>query len=126
MSVALEKLPVKQFVKPTSLRAYGIRVNVPDVDGYSVRRATARLIPAGFKVRVIPERVPSKHREGLRGAHRPGGDDRSKGGIITIFVSNGKPPAPDPSTSPKPGQTLPPGGPTRPPRTKPTKPPPRP
>ncbi len=124
MSVALEKLPVKQFVKPTSLRAYGIRVNVPDVDGYSVRRATTRLTSAGFKVRVSPERVPSKHREGTVAHTDPGGGETSsKGGIITIFVSNGKPPAPDPSTSPKPGQTLPPGGPTRPPRTKPTKPP---
>jgi len=104
MKAALVGLPVKQFVKPTTLRAYGIRVYVPDVDGYSVGRATSRLTAAGFKVRVSPDRIPSKHREGLVARTDPGGGDyASKGGIITIFLSNGKPPKP--TETPKPGET---------------------
>ncbi len=127
MKAALAGLPVKAFVKPTSLRAYGIRVRVPDVDGWSVDRATARLAKAGFKVRVSPDRIGSKHRAGLVARTDPGGGDSgSKGGIVTIFVSNGKAPDPKPSATPTPGGTKPPGTPpTRRPRGgKPTKPPP--
>jgi membrane peptidoglycan carboxypeptidase len=125
MGAALAGMPVKDFVKPTSLRAYGIRVRVPDVDCNGVTRATSRLTSAGFKVRVSPDRINSDCREGSVARTDPsGGDSASKGGIITIFVSNGKPPKPDPkptATPTKPGEPPPP---TRKPGTpKPTKPP---
>jgi len=109
MSVALAGLPAKNFVKPTSLRAYGIRVQVPDVDGFSVGRATARLTSAGFKVRVSQDRIGSRYSAGLVARTDPGGgESASKGGIITIFVSNGKAPAePKPTLSPRPGNPPP-------------------
>jgi membrane peptidoglycan carboxypeptidase len=118
MGAALKLAPAKDFVKPTSLRAWGIRVRVPDVDGNSVSRATSRLTSVGFKVRVSQERVPSRYSEGLVARTDPGGgESASKGGIITIFVSNGKKPAdPKPSATPKPGGTLPFPLPTRRPR----------
>ncbi len=100
MEAALKALPVKKFVRPTSFRAWGIRVDVPDVDGFGVGRATSRLTSAGFKVRVSQERVGSKYSAGLVAKTDPGGgESASKGGIITIFLSNGKP-DPKPSASP--------------------------
>jgi membrane peptidoglycan carboxypeptidase len=103
MKTALASIPAKKFVRPTSLRAWGIRVNVPDVDGFSVGRATSRLTNAGFKVRVSQERIGSKYSAGLVAKTDPGGgESASKGGIITIFLSNGK--QPDPKTSASPGK----------------------
>jgi membrane peptidoglycan carboxypeptidase len=121
MSVALQGLPVVKFTKPTKFRAYGIRVNVPDVDGFGVGSARSRLIRAGFKVRVSSERVPSRYQEGLVARTSPsGGSIASKGGVVVIYRSNGERPDPKPSVTPTPRPSGPiiifPPFPTKPPK----------
>ncbi|SHN03855.1 penicillin-binding protein [Cryptosporangium aurantiacum] len=101
MNTALQKLPVKQFVAPTSKLAYGIRVTVPDTTGDSVEAATNKLRDAGFEVRLSPVRESSEVGEGRVARTDPsGGSDSTKGSVVTIVVSNGEPPAP---RTPEPG-----------------------
>ncbi len=118
MDGALNFLARKNFVAPISLYAYGIRATVPHVDGDSVSSATATLKAAGFDVRVDGKRVDSTFPAGTVASTDPGGgDSTSKGSLVTIFVSTGKPPKPSASPS-TPGGPRPPGNPP-PPGTRP-------
>jgi len=102
MNVALQKLPVKKFVAPTSKLAYGVRVTVPDTTGDSVDSATSKLRAAGFEVRVSPTRENSQFGDGRVARTDPtGGSSSTKGSVVTIVLSNGQPPAPE---TPEPGQ----------------------
>lgn len=92
MQGALSQMPVKQFVRPTPGRAFGIQVTMPDVDGRDVGDAQATLEDAGFRVRVGGQ-VNSFFERGRVASTNPrGGGRASKGGVVTIYVSNGKPP----------------------------------
>jgi membrane peptidoglycan carboxypeptidase len=103
---ALQGLPVKQFRAPTSLLARGIQVNVPDVVGDSVGGARGQLQNRGFNVRVESKPIDSTQPAGRVAKTDPsGGSTTSKGSIVTVYVSSGKPPAPTPAPGqPKPGQ----------------------
>jgi membrane peptidoglycan carboxypeptidase len=92
LNASLKYLPVKNFVKPTNLLAYGIRTDVPDVAGDSVDGATSELKNAGFSVQVSSSRENSDQAEGRVARTDPtGGSSASKGSVITIYVSNGQP-----------------------------------
>ncbi|MFI5955650.1 penicillin-binding protein [Cryptosporangium sp. NPDC051539] len=102
LNTAVSKLPVKQFVAPTNKLAYGVRVTVPDTTGDSVDAATSKLRYAGFEVRLSPTRENSEQGEGRVSRSEPaGGTSSTKGGVVTLVLSNGTPKAPDPT---KPGE----------------------
>lgn len=98
---ATGRVPVKNFVAPTNLYAYGVRATVPNVNGDGVRSATATLRGAGFDVRVERTRVPSGYEEGAVARTDPsGGTTTSKGSLVTIFVSSGAQPTLAPVPAP--------------------------
>ena len=99
LNASLKYLPVKNFVKPTTLMAYGIRTTVPDVVGDSVDGAKNELQNAGFSVQVSSSKENSDQAEGRVSRTDPaGGSAASKGSVITIYVSNGQ-------AQPDPGRT---------------------
>lgn len=104
LNAAVSKLPMKNFVKPTDLMAFGVRVTVPDTTGDSLESAVSKLRAAGFEVRLDPSRENSDVGEGRVSRTDPaGGSFSSKSSVVRIFVSNGqpKPPkTPSPSTDP--------------------------
>ncbi|MGH3734446.1 MAG: penicillin-binding protein [Micromonosporaceae bacterium] len=103
---------MKNFPKPPASLAKGNMVPIPSVTCRSPGEAKRILEEAGFKVREYPDRVPSNCGEGSVAYVRPTGQ-APKGGYVTIVLSNGEKPKPDPSKSPpkKPGDpTEPPGG----------------
>ncbi|GAA3386942.1 penicillin-binding protein [Cryptosporangium minutisporangium] len=105
LNIALQKLPVKQFIAPTSKLAYGVRVTVPDTTGDSVDSATRKLREAGFEVRLSPTRVSSDIGEGRVARTDPaGGSDSTKGSVVTIVLSNGQPPEPEKPDPSEPGE----------------------
>ena len=90
MSDAMENAPRKEFVKPTDAMAWGVRVTVPDVDGLSVEEAKTELTEAGFTPIVDERKVGSRQAAGMVARTDPrGGSGSSKGGAVTIYVSNG-------------------------------------
>jgi len=114
MQASLSQLPIKKFVAPSRARAFGVRVTMPDVDGDSVPSARATLEGAGFKVRVSGNRVNSYFGAGRVAYTNPrGGNGAPKGGLVTIYVSNGDPPVrattpSGPRVAPAPRRTRPP------------------
>ncbi|MGH3648483.1 MAG: PASTA domain-containing protein, partial [Micromonosporaceae bacterium] len=110
---------LKNFPKPPNSLAKGDMVSLPGVTCRSPEEAKRILEEAGFKVREYPDRVPSECGAGSVAYVKPAGQ-APKGGYVTIFLSNGEKPKPDPSKSPKP-----PGGPTDPPDERPCHPTPR-
>ena len=91
LNASLKFLPVKNFVKPTTLLAYGVRTSVPNVAGDSVDGATSELKNAGFSVQVSSAKENSDQAEGRVSRTDPAaGSSASKGSVITIYVSNGK------------------------------------
>jgi beta-lactam-binding protein with PASTA domain len=90
-------------------------VSIPGVSCKSVEEAKSTLEEAGFKVREYPDQVPSTCAAGTVAYTKPTGQ-APKNGLVTLFISNGQAPPPDPSMSPKPGG----GGPTKPPDPEPT------
>lgn len=111
---------MKNFPAPPPGLAKGEMVRLPDVTCRGVAAAKQTLRSAGFKVREYPDQVPSRCAQGTVAFTRPTGE-APKGGLVTIFISNGQ--APQPKREPKPkkpgdGDPIlpPPGdGPTRPP-----------
>jgi membrane peptidoglycan carboxypeptidase len=100
------------FAPPSSALSKGDMVDIPPVVCKSVGEATSTLEDAGFKVREYPDHVPANCPAGTVAYTKPTGR-APKGGLLTIFISNGQAPAPDPSKSPKPPGGG--GGPTKPP-----------
>lgn len=99
LNTALQKLPVKNFVKPTTLLAFGVKVTVPDTAGDTVDAATSELQAAGFSVQVDTAKENSNQPEGRVARTDPtGGSTTSKGSVVRIFVSNGQ-------AKPDPGKT---------------------
>ncbi len=102
---------MRNFPAPPPSLAKGDMVPLPSVACRSPEEAKSILEDAGFKVREYPDRVPSNCAAGSVAYVKPTGE-APKGGYVTIFISNGEKPKPDPSKSPKkPGDpTDPPGG----------------
>ena len=99
------------FAPPSDALARGDMVNIPPVVCKSVQDAKTILKDAGFKVREYPDQVPANCSAGTVAYTKPNGR-APRGGLVTIFVSNGQPP-PDPSKPRGPGDgdhTKPPGG----------------
>jgi membrane peptidoglycan carboxypeptidase len=90
MTAAMKGVPRKDFVKPTDALAHGVRVTVPDVEGDGVEEAKTTLTEAGFSPVVEARKVGSRHPAGTVARTDPDGGSRSsKGGAVTVFVSNG-------------------------------------
>jgi hypothetical protein len=91
LSGSLKYLPRKDFIKPTTMLAYGQRSDVPDVTGDTVDAATSELKNAGFSVQVSGAQEASDQQQGRVARTDPaGGSSASKGSVITIYVSNGQ------------------------------------
>jgi membrane peptidoglycan carboxypeptidase len=85
----------------------GDSVPVPSVLGLDVGAATALLQGQGFQVRVSNQQKPSAYPAGTVAEQSPSGRS-SKGGIVFLYLSTGKPPTPTSGPGqPRPGQ---PGG----------------
>jgi membrane peptidoglycan carboxypeptidase len=101
MRDAMKGLPKIQFIKPPNGLVYGKRVSIPKVECKSVAVARERISDAGFDVTVEDKKIDSKCPAGTVAKTDPSGST-SKGGSVTIFVSNGKNPG-GPPPSPAPG-----------------------
>lgn len=91
----------------------GDSVPVPSVVGLDANSATALLQGQGFQVRLATERKDSAYPPEIVAEQSPSGR-ASKGQIIFLYLSSGKPPEPSPGAG-APGVPTPPGG-GRPPR----------
>ena len=96
---ALKDVPVLPLPKPDPKFVRGLQIPVPDVAGLSVADAKAALEKAGFQTTVDPKQVDSDLPAGTVARTSPTGQ-APPGSTITIFVSNGHPPAPKPTGSP--------------------------
>jgi membrane peptidoglycan carboxypeptidase len=81
----------------------GDSVPVPNVVGLDVNSATALLQGQGFQVKLSDERKDSTYPPDLIAEQSPK-DRASKGQIIFLYQSSGKPPAPTPGTTATPGR----------------------
>ncbi|GAA2720371.1 penicillin-binding protein [Cellulomonas aerilata] len=92
MRSAHEGLPVVGFAQPGTTEVEGQRVRVPSVVGRSQQDAQAILRRAGFTVRVAPEQAPSSVPAGSVASTSPAeGSSTSRGGVVTLTLSNGQP-----------------------------------
>ncbi len=114
MSGALEGVPVKGFARPSFKVMRGDAIRVPGVSGLSVDQARNRLQAAGFSVNVSGQRVRSLGAPKGRVAYSSpgGGQSAFQGQTVTLFISSGPPPIPqpDPEPPPPPDDDDPPGG----------------
>jgi hypothetical protein len=114
MSGALEGVPVKGFARPSFKVMRGDAIRVPGVSGMSVDQARNRLQAAGFSVNVAGQRVRSLGAPKGRVAYSSpgGGQSAFQGQTVTLFISSGPPPIPqpDPEPPPPPDDDDPPGG----------------
>ncbi len=101
MREAMKGLPKIQFIKPPNSLVFGKRVGIPNVECKSVAEARLRISDAGFDVSVEDKKIDSKCPAGTVAKTDPSGST-SKGGSVTIYVSNGKNPGGPPPT-PAPG-----------------------
>jgi membrane peptidoglycan carboxypeptidase len=92
MNGALAGLPVMNFRSPIGRLVYGTRIRVPTVECLGPSDAKARLRDVGLKARVNSEQVPSKCPAGKVAKTSPAaGGSATKNGVVSIFLSNGKP-----------------------------------
>jgi hypothetical protein len=108
MTDAMRDLPERGFVRPTFKVMRGDVIRVPNVAGMSVDGARARLQQAGFGVAVAKGRAYSLSTEKGRvaGSSPGGGSAAYQGQTITLIISKGPPPIPEPdpeNTTPPPG-----------------------
>ncbi|MFC8191732.1 penicillin-binding protein [Cellulomonas sp. NPDC057328] len=96
MDRTLDGAQVPGFVSPNDRQLFGERGNVPSVVGLSEQDARDRLQRAGFRVSVSNEQVASSVPAGAVAEQSPSGS-ASRGATVTLRLSNGQPPAPDPS-----------------------------
>ena len=118
---ALKGVPVVPLPVASGQYVRGLRDPVPDVGGLQVSDAEVVLKQAGFRTTVDPSQVNSLFPAGTVAFTSPSGS-AAPGSVITIFVSNGQAPTPNPTPSQSPtpsGQPSPP--PTQSPQPRPTK-----
>jgi membrane peptidoglycan carboxypeptidase len=85
-------LPVVGFAQPGSTEVEGQRIRVPSVVGRTEADAQAILRRAGFTVRVAPDQTASSVPAGSVASTAPAaGASTSRGGIVTMTLSNGQP-----------------------------------
>ena len=104
MTDALRGMPVEGFVRPPFKVMRGDAIRVPSVAGMSIDAARSRLQQAGFSVSVASRRVYSlSASEGRVAYSSPGGGSSAyQGQVITLFISKGPPPIPQPDPRPPP------------------------
>ncbi|NTW42705.1 MAG: PASTA domain-containing protein, partial [Cellulomonadaceae bacterium] len=106
MTQAMEGQAVPAFGEVGTNELNGVQIQVPDVVGKSPEDATAVLKNSGFNVTVAPDAVPSGQAAGSVATQSISGK-ATKGSFVTLTLSNGQPPAPDPAqqtaVNPNPG-----------------------
>ncbi len=99
MREAVAGKPKIQFINPPKILVQGKRVGIPRVTCKKVSVARELISDAGFDVFVDTEKIDSPCPDGTAAKTDPTGST-SKGGSVTIYVSNGKggpaPPSPSP------------------------------
>jgi serine/threonine-protein kinase len=112
MSNAVKTLPVETFVRAPDVTLHGETVTVPDLTGQDPTAATAALQKLGLDVSVDANQVTSDQPLGKVASTDPAtGAKVYVGTKVTIFVSNGTPPAPSGSPPASPPGSAPPGSP---------------
>ena len=95
MSNAVKTLPAETFVQPPDVTLHGETVSIPDVTGQDPTAATATLQKLGLDVSVDANQVSSDQPLGKVASTNPAAGAKVYAGTkVTIFVSNGTPPAP--------------------------------
>jgi membrane peptidoglycan carboxypeptidase len=92
MREALAGLPSIQFAAPPNALIYGKKVSIPDATCKPVGATQSSLKGLGFEVTIENEKIDSVCPAGAVAKTDPAGSG-SKGTSVSIFVSNGKPPA---------------------------------
>lgn len=97
MAPASETMRVVGFPEPTSAMLRGVQVKVPDVSGMSVNAAKAALAKAYLNVVVSETQVFSDQPAGSVARTDPAaGSSVTKGTAVTLLISKGPEPLPDP------------------------------
>ncbi|MGH3802230.1 MAG: penicillin-binding transpeptidase domain-containing protein, partial [Pseudonocardiaceae bacterium] len=111
MAAALKELPNENFTPPKDKQSRGELATVPRLVNSEPESAKASIERAGFRAEISPERVDSTAREGRVARTDPAGGAREpKGSKVTIYVSNGQAPEPEPpANTPKPNNPIQPG-----------------
>jgi membrane peptidoglycan carboxypeptidase len=90
MADAMKGVPAAGFAKPTEKLAFGDQRSIPDVRCRSVDEARSRLRAAGFDAQVNSTPENSNCPAGTVSRTDPTGRT-VKGGVVMIYVSNGRP-----------------------------------
>jgi membrane peptidoglycan carboxypeptidase len=96
MREALANTQKIDFPKPPNELIAGTKVGIPNMTCKSVSGAQSTLKGLGFEVAIEPEKIDSTCPDNTVARTDPQGST-SKGSVITIYVSNGKPPAGPPA-----------------------------
>lgn len=107
MKASLAGMPIRNFAPPTSNKAYGQRVKVPNVAGQDPAAAQKILVQNGFKVKIDAKPIASAQPAGKVAETNPkAGTTASKGSTIMLIISSGKKPpvTTKPAPKPKPGR----------------------
>ncbi|KQY21922.1 glycosyl transferase [Cellulomonas sp. Root485] len=94
--------PNPDFAPPGDKEVFGEKVAVPSVVGLNEADARNRLAGAGFRASIAPEQVGSALPAGTVVSQSPSGT-AARGSYITLTLSNGQAPAPDPNQPGLPG-----------------------
>ena len=98
METALAGAANPGFAEPDQKLVFGEKVPVPSVVGKSEKDAKRILKDAGFNSTTSPDQVSSTVPAGSVASQSPSGT-ATRGSVVTLTLSNGQPPAPDPAAA---------------------------
>ncbi|WP_026184767.1 penicillin-binding protein [Salinispora vitiensis] len=100
---AMKGKPRVDFTPPENKLRYGDQRSIPSVKCVSVEKAKSRITKAGFAVFVSTNRVESSCPAGTAAGTSPTGRT-AKGSVVTIKVSSGPAPEPEPTKPTEPAE----------------------